>query len=189
MELETCNQSESRIGSENIWKFSFTFYFQTLTRILSSPGNFFAEVPDDISMRPGLGCLVISSLFFVCAGLTQPHDGTLFIAAIGFTNALVMCFISTAVGFGTMTMILGRRVSFQKFFSVYAFAAGVTLLAAWIPLFVWLTEPWKWLLIAIGLVKGCGMRWFQAVMVIGISILVLVLFFWSLGPIIVYVRG
>ncbi len=189
MELEACNQREDRIESENTWKFSLMFYFQTLTRLLSSSGRFFTELPDNVSMRPALGCLLISSLFFVGADLTQPHDRPLLMAIIGFTNALVMCFISAAVGFGAMTMTLGRRVSFQKFFSVYAFAASVTLLAAWIPLFVWLTEPWKWVLIAVGLVKGCGLRWFQAVMVIGISIFVLVLFFWSLGPVIVYIRG
>jgi hypothetical protein len=95
-----------------------------------------------------------------------------------------MCFISAILGFTAMTMTLGRRVRFPRLFSVYAYSASVTLLAAWIPLFIWITEPWKWLLIGLGLVKGCGLRWFQALMVVGISIFVLVIFFWSLGPVI-----
>ena len=89
----------------------------------------------------------------------------------------------------TMIMTLGRRVMFAQFFSVQAFAVSATLLAAWIPLLIWITEPWKWYLIGVGLVKACGFRWYHAVMNIGITIFVMVLFFWSAGPLIVYVKG
>ncbi len=170
-------------------EFTFVFYFQSLTRILSSPGRFFAELPEFTSIRPALGCLLASSLFFTCAGLTQPREQPLLTAAILFINAVFMCFVSAGLGYGVMVMSMGRVTSFSKFFSVYAFSAGVTLLAAWIPLFVWITEPWKWLLISLGLVKACGMRWFQAIMTVGISVFVLVLFFWFLGPLIMYFKS
>jgi hypothetical protein len=51
-----------------------------------------------------------------------------------------------------------------------------------------LCEPWKWVLTGIGLVKGCDLRWFQALLVIAVSVLVLILFFWSLGPVIHHIR-
>ena len=106
-----------------------------------------------------------------------------------FVNSIAMPFVAAGIGFMVMTMTIGKRVAFAKFFAVYAFATGVTLLASWIPLFVWLTEPWKWLLIALGMVKGCGFKWMQAFLIIGLSVFVLVLFFWSLGPVILYIKG
>jgi len=184
MEMEACNEKPLHNEPGAAQKFTFVFYFQALTRILSSPGRFFAELAEFPSIRPALGCLLVSSLFFTCASLTQPHERPLTMAFILFLNAVFMCFVSAGLGYGVMAMTMGKRVTFSKFFSVYAFATGVTLMAAWIPLFVWITEPWKWILITVGLIKGCGLRWFQAIMVMGISIVVLVLFFWSLGPVI-----
>ncbi len=189
MAMDICNGKHIQTQSAGAREFTFLFYFQALTRILSSPGRFFTELAEFPSIRPALGCLLVSSLFFACAGLTQPHERPLIMAVILLVNAVFMCFMSAGLGYGVMVMTMGKRVTFSKFFSVYAFAAGITLLAAWIPLFVWITEPWKWLLIAVGLIKGCGLRWFQAIMVMGISIVVLVLFFWSLGPVITCFKG
>jgi len=189
MAMEACNEKHIQTEPIGARKFTFLFYFQTLTRILSSPGRFFAELPEFPSIRPASGCLLVSSLFFACASLTQPHEQPLIMAIILLVNAVSMCFMSAGLGYGVMVMTLGKRVTFSKFFSVYAFAAGITLLAAWIPLFVWITEPWKWLLIAVGLIKGCGLRWFQAILVMSVSIVVLILFFWSLGPVINCFKG
>ena len=49
-------------------------------------------------------------------------------------------------------------------------------------------DPWKWLLIAMGLVKGCGLRWMQAILIAGLSIFITVLFFWSLAPVILIIK-
>lgn len=127
--------------------------------------------------------------FFSGASLTYIHERPILMVGILFVNSIAMPFVAAGIGFMVMTMTIGKRVAFAKFFAVYAFAAGVTLLASWIPLFVWLTEPWKWLLIALGMVKGCGFKWMQAFLIIGLSIFVLVLFFWSLGPVILYIKG
>jgi hypothetical protein len=83
-----------------------------------------------------------------------------------------------------MTMFWGRKVTFRRFFSVYAIASGVTLLASWIPLFIFITEPWKWLMIGIGLTQTVGLKWLHSVLVIVLSIGMMVLFFWSLLPLI-----
>ena len=168
--------------------FSFRFYFQTLTGLLASPRHFFSNLPEKVGYPRSLGFLLASSLFFTGASLTHIHEQRFLMASILFVNAMAMPFIAAGVGFMIMTMTFRRRVGFERLFAVYAFAAGVTLLVSWIPLFLWLSEPWKWLLTGIGLVKGCGLRWFQALLVIGFSILVLILFFWSLGPVIHHIR-
>ena len=170
-------------------KFGLVFYFQALTMILGSPGQFFEELPQDTGYRRPFGFLLISSLFFVGASLTQAHDKPWFMAAILFLNALGMTFITAVVGFMVMGMIRGRRIPFPRIFAVCAYSSGVTMLASWIPLFVWITEPWKWTLISIGMVRACALSWKQTILVMGISIFVIVLFFWSVMPVILYLRG
>lgn len=170
-------------------KFTFAFYFQALTRMLSSPRLFFGELPDGPGFRQPFGFLFVSSLFFAGASLTSIMENHIVMGGIFLVNAIAMPFITAGISFIVMTMTIGKRVTFARLFSVYAFASGVTLLASWIPLFVWFTEPWKWLLVAVGMVKGCGLRWIHAVMVIGLTVFVLVLLFWSLGPVVLYLRG
>ena len=179
-------ESIAMTGTE---RFTIKFYFQTLTRILGAPRQFFSELPDEWGFRKPFGFLLLSSLFFTGASLTCIHERPILMAGILLVNALAMPFITASISFLVMTMTMGKRVTFARLFAVYAFASGVTLLASWIPLFVWLTEPWKWLLIIFGMVKGCGLRWMQAILIIGLSIFILVLFFWSLTPVILYIKG
>lgn len=170
-------------------KFTMGFYFQALTKMLGAPGEFFGQFPEKVRFQQPFGFLVLSSLFFTGASLTCFRESYVITAGILLINALSMTFIAAVTGFFVMAMTIGKRVTFTKFFAVYAFSAGVTMLASWIPLFVWLTEPWKWLLIATGMVRGCGLKWRQAILIIVISILVVILFFWSLAPMISYVKG
>ncbi|MBL7175443.1 MAG: hypothetical protein ISS66_06420 [Desulfobacteraceae bacterium] len=163
-------------------RFTIGFYFQTLTGILGAPSHFFNELSEEVGFRQPFGFLMISSLFFMVASLTHIREKTVLMAGILFVNAVAMPFILSGIGFMVMTMTMGKRVAFLKFFAVYAFAAGVTMLASWIPLFFWFTEPWKWMLIALGLVKGCGLKWKQAGLIIVLSIFVTVLSFWSFAP-------
>ena len=180
---------QDSITTANNDRFNFGFYFQALTKILGSPSHFFNEFPEDLGFGKSSGFLLTSSLFFSGASLTCIHERPVLMVGILFVNSIAMPFFAAGIGFMVMTMTIGKRVAFAKLFAVYAFATGVTLLASWIPLFVWLTEPWKWLLIALGMVKGCGFKWMQAFLIIGLSVFVLVLFFWSLGPVILYIKG
>lgn len=169
-------------------RFTIGFYFKALTKILGTPGRFFRELPGGVGFRQPFGFLVMSSLFFAGASLTCIHERPVLMGGILIVNALAMPFITACAGFVVMTMTLGKRITFERLFAVYAFAAGATLIASWIPLFVWLTEPWKWMLISIGLVKGCGLKWFQAILIIGCSVFILILFFWSLAPVILHLK-
>ena len=170
-------------------RFTLGFYFQALTRMLSSPGRFFAELPQDIRLVQPLGFLVSSSLFFAGAGMTTLHESRLIMGGIWGLNAVVMPVILAGISFIIMTMSMGKRVTFERMFAIYAFASGVTLLASWIPLFVWITEPWKWVLIVLGMVKGCGFKWRQAILIAAGAIFVLLLLFWSAGPLIYFLKN
>jgi hypothetical protein len=175
------------IGSND--RFTIGFYVQTLTGILGSPMRFFGELPEETGFRKPFGFLLTSSLFFTGASLTCIYDRHVLMAGILLINAIAMPFVTAATAFLVMTMTMIKRVSFTRLFAVFAFASGVTMLASWIPLFVWITEPWKWLLIAMGMVKACGLGWMQAILIVGCSIFIVLLFFWSLAPVIFYVKG
>lgn len=165
--------------------FSVGYYFTALSKILGTPRTFYRELSEDTAFRPSLGFLAASAIFSTVALLmTQAAENPAFAGGIYFVNALGMTAIDAGLGYMLITMFLRRKVPFRRVFSVYAFASGVTLLASWIPLFVWITEPWKWILIGLGLTKHCGLGWRFSVFVIVMSIALIVLFFWSLLPVI-----
>jgi len=142
-------------------------------------------MPADTGLNQSMGFLVVSAGFFACASLlTRQFERPLLTGGIFFINAVGMTIIAAGLGYMLMSMFFGKKTTFSRLFAVYAFAAGVTLLASWIPLFIWLTEPWKWILIGIGLTKSFGFRWHQAAFVLGGSIGILVLFFQSFLPLI-----
>jgi len=164
-------------------KFSIGFYLNALTRILGQPRRFFAGLPSQPGLKMPVGFLVVSSLFFTGVSLmvNTPNQPAL-MGAILFVNAVGMTLITAVLGYLVVVLTMGRCRTFTRFFSIYAFASGVTLLASWIPHFVWLTEPWKWWLIAVGLVHGCGFNWKQAMLVTTVSFSLLVFIFWLLIP-------
>jgi len=88
-----------------------------------------------------------------------------------------MVLIASGLGYMVMVMFFGRSVTFNRFFSIYAFSSGITLLAAWIPLFIWIAEPWKWWLIGTGMARSCGFRSRQIIIIIGLSLGIMILLF------------
>jgi hypothetical protein len=161
--------------------FSIGYYFKTLTRILGKPRDFFAELPPEPGFIKPVGFLVLSSLFFTGASLiANTYTQTALMAAILFVNAVGMALIASSLGYLVLILTMGRCQPFTRFFSIYAYASGVTLLASWIPNFIWLTEPWKWWLIAVGLVYGCKFSWKQSLIVTAVSFSLLVFIFWLL---------
>ncbi|MDY6854493.1 MAG: YIP1 family protein [Thermodesulfobacteriota bacterium] len=165
-------------------KFSLRSYFWILTRLLREPGRFFAELPQEIGLKHSISFLLVSSLFFTAASLwSNTYFSPVSTGIIFFVNAMGMVFIAAGFGYIVMTMTIKRSVTFARFFSVYAFSSGITLLVSWVPFFIWLTEPWKWWLIGTGMMKCCGFRLRQAALVIGVSICLMFLLFLSLLPI------
>ena len=171
-------------------KFTAGFYFYALTKMLGEPRRFFSRLAPESGFGPAFGFLLVSSLFFSGAGLVTAMPSNPFLwGGIFLVNALGMTFIAASLGYMTMTLFFGKKVTFTRLFSVYALASGVTLLASWLPFFVWLTEPWKWWLVGTGLVKACGLKVRQVLLILGVSLGIMVLFFWSALPLILAGRG
>ena len=163
--------------------FSIGYYLQTVTGLLGQPRRFFSDLPGDLGIHKPLGVLLVSSLFFACASLVSLMPSRPIVTGlILLANAVGMALIGAVVGFGAATFVIGRRVAFSRFLSIYAFASGVTLLAAWVPFFLWLTELWRWWLIGTGMKNACGFNLSQALLIIGLSVLVIFLLFWSVLP-------
>jgi hypothetical protein len=166
-------------------KFSVHFYVQAVFGILGHPRKFFSELPLTIGMKESLIFLVMSVLFFCTASLITIRIQSFYlIGAIYLFNAVGMVFIMAALGYLVMILSIGKKVPFGRLFSVYALCSGVTLLVSWVPYFVVFTEPWKWYLTGAGLMKGCGLKIKESVLIIALSLTIWILFYWSLTPII-----
>jgi hypothetical protein len=163
--------------------FNLRYYFQTLTKLLSEPGAFFRQMPSKTHWTRPFGFLMVSSLFFAAASIiASMSTSPLLMGVIYLINAVGMTFIAAIIGFIVISMFMGKRVDFTKFFSIYAFASGVALLSSWMPYFLVITEPWKWWLTYIGIKNVCHVSGRQSFMIIVVSIALLLLFFWTLLP-------
>jgi len=178
----------------NVWpdppsRFSAGLYFQSLTGLLGSPRSFFTHLRGQAGLRTPFLFLLFSALFHTGACMTYVAESRVLMAGILLLNALVMPMASVGGGFLVVRMFLGRGISFGTLYAVYAYASGVTLLASWIPLFAWITEPWKWILIGLGLVRFAGLTRARALLVLAGSLLITALFFGSLAPALQAIRG
>ena len=131
--------------------------------------------------RP-LGMLVVSSLLFAGACvIAQPGPQPVYLGLIYFANAVGMTLIAAGAGLADHHPDGGAgRSPSGGFVTIYALAAGITLLASWVPGLVLLTEAWKWWLIGTGMTRGLGLPRRQALTVVAISIALIILLFWSL---------
>ncbi len=165
--------------------FTIGYYFSSVNRLLTKPRDFFKEMPADGDFNRPLGVLLVSSLLFAFAGLSYGSaSNPLLMGAVYFANAVGMTIIAAGLGYMTMVMLIGKKTGFRGFFRIYAMASGVTLLAAWVPFFLMITEPWKWWLIGIGMTRSLNFSVKQALGVIVISIGVMILLFRSILPMI-----
>ncbi|MGD9159230.1 MAG: hypothetical protein PVG39_12535 [Desulfobacteraceae bacterium] len=150
--------------SEAVQKKGFS-YFQIITGMLSRPGHFYENNLSDRDMKTPAFFLLISAAFFVSASLTVIKGNIVISAGILSVNALVMPLITAAISMCFIRIFTGGSVRFIRIFTIHAFAGGTVLLAAWIPMITWITEPWKWILIITGYVRGCNMTYLQAAII------------------------
>ncbi len=143
-------------------------YFQTLAHLVWRPGRFFEGVANrPRAAAPAIIFLSLSStLFTVASLLSRDWPCPLISGAIFWTNAMGMPMIAAAVACMLMPLFSGRLAHFLPILSIYAFSAGATLPAAWPLHFIWIAEPWKWILIGIGLNRVCRLKGYQAGLII-----------------------
>jgi hypothetical protein len=169
--------------------FSRSFYTQTLRKLLLKPGDFFGELPEAPGFKRPFLFLLTSG--FILAALRTPFvpGGSIPMALIILVNALAMPFVSAWIGLGIITLIMRRRGAWSRIFAVYAYASGITYLISWLPLASWIGEPWKWILIGIGLVRSFGLTRGQAVGVVSGSVLAIILLFYLLSSAFMPLKG
>lgn len=163
--------------------FSLRFYLATLAGLLANPRTVFSELSPEEGWRRPTGFLGVSALLFAGASLmSQPASHPVRMGLIFFANGVGMTVIAAGVGWLIIVLMLGRPVAFRRIFHIYALAAGITLLASWIPSFLLITEPWKWWLVGTGMTRALGLSRKTALIAVGLSVAIIVLFFWSLLP-------
>ena len=118
-------------------------HFRTLTGVWLSPGRFFSEFPETAHLTRPFAFLFLSSLVFAAGNLLYLRERILLKVAVLFLNAVAMPFVASAFGYLVMKFTMGKRASYVRLFSVYAFASGATVLLAWLPYSLWFIEIWK----------------------------------------------
>lgn len=162
---------------------SVSSYSTILMQLVRSPGVFYDNRGDGLQVKQSALFLFVSSMLFTAGSLLVLRcDNALISGMVLFVNAFGMVLVLSIIGYTVIGFSVGRKSTFGLFFSVYAYASGATLLAAWIPFMVVLAEPWRWILIGIGLRRACGLSIYSAVWVILCSITVVTLLLWSILP-------
>jgi len=161
--------------------FSLPYAGKCAATLLINPRRFFSSEGKKASWTVAFGFIMVSAIISSGAALllTRPSSPWL-TGSILLINAVGMVGISACFAYLAIWLIRGERIRFKKIFSIYAFAGSMPLLVSWVPGAFWLTEAWKWWLVGTGLVRSARFRGAQVVVVIGSSIGLTILFFWSL---------
>jgi hypothetical protein len=61
------------------------------------------------------------------------------------------------------------RIRLASIWKVFAVGTSPTLLLAWIPFTFYFTEPWRWVLVALGMTCGLGMGRLRTLLVLLIA--------------------
>lgn len=127
--------------------------------LLTNPREFFAGGSHEISgaWRP---LLLVSLAAAVLGGFSFDLSSALAGIAVLFVNAVGMTLIFSGFVFMFLGIICGRMLPIGAVFSVCAWASLGPILISWIPGSVWVGEPWKWWVTAIGIsaAASCGMK-------------------------------
>ncbi len=165
-------------------------YFTTVSSIIGSPLNFFQTLPRENSLKRPLIFLLISSIFYSVVSISYLYDNSSIIGIIFLANALFMPFLAAVFSFSVAAILpLVEKPSFSSIFSVYAYASGVVMLLSWVPSLSWIFELIRGVLVTIGLVKHCCLHIISAITVVVLTIALLLLFFWTLLPIVLPTAG
>jgi len=163
-------------------------YFQTIVALITSPRIFFTDLDQDTGYKKPLVFLTISGVFWASLRYVYFSDHSLFQALTLPINAMGMPFVLAAFTFMIMGLFFGRMASYRHIVIIYAYATGVTMMVSWLPTTEVFTEPWRFLLVAVGLVKWCSFKWMQAITAIVLGVVILLVMLASMSPVLVFLR-
>ena len=163
--------------------FSLGLHITTLTRLIKEPGYFFSRLTRNEGFRHSFGFLLASGIFFTFASLVSRfYEKPLLMGLALFIGSIGMVVVSASIGYLIMRIIPGENVGYAHFFNIVAHATGASLHLSWIPVFIFVSEPWKWWLIGTGLKKSCGLKGGRVLLIVGLSFgTIALLFGWLLS--------
>lgn len=153
-------------------KLTIKNYINTLSSMIKNPGNFFENLPRNISLKPPfyflcISCLFSAFLFILSTSVTEYKTIT---GSIYFINAVGMTVIAAFFAFTAIIIMTPDNADYKKCFSIFAYSTGTTIIGAGIPFLLWFAEIWKWWLIGKGLKRNINLNNIQTTLVIGVSI-------------------
>ncbi|KAB1443186.1 YIP1 family protein [Pseudodesulfovibrio senegalensis] len=158
-------------------------YIDTLVNIIRSPAAFYRSTADEANIRKPLMFLFVSGLFHATVSMSYFFENSLLMGGVFLLNAMFMPCLAAIFTFSLAGVLPGTKSDFSRIMSVYAYASGAVMVVSWIPALGMILEPVRAVLVIVGLNKACKMSWFKAFSMVVCSALLLLIFIWSLAPI------
>jgi hypothetical protein len=157
-------------------------YFETILDVMRSPAKHFEKVSSETGSRRALFFLMISGIFYCSVSMTYFFENSLSMGVIMMANAIFMPAFGAVITFILFGMTGSKRVTYGRIFNVYAYASGAVMVVSWIPGLAIIMEPVRAVLIGVGLFKTTGVSKARAGMLVIMTAVVILLFFWSAAP-------
>ncbi len=178
--METANTTSTRLGIRE--------YFDTIFLVMRSPARHFEHVAAERGSRRALLFLMISALFYCSVSMTYFFENSLVMGVVMMANAVLMPGFAALITFILLGMSGRDRAPFGRVFNVYAYASGAVMVVSWIPGLAMVMEPVRALLVGVGLVKTLGVGKARAAVLVVLTAVLLLLFFWSAAPLVLELK-
>lgn len=177
--MEATRTNDSRMGIRE--------YFDTLMEIMRTPARYFEKISQDTGSRKALLFLMISSFFYCSVSMAYFFENSLAMGVVMMANGLLMPAFGAVITFILLGMTGQERLPFGRVFNIYAYASGAVMVISWIPGLAFVMEPVRAVLIAVGLHKSMGIGKVRSGLLVILTAVVLLLFFWTAAPLIVQI--
>ena len=176
-------------GTTTATKFGIREYFDILLEVIRSPARFFERTAQETGSRKPLLFLMISGFFYCTVSMTYFFENSLSMGVIMMVNAVIMPAFAAMITFILLGMSGQGRIPFGRVFNIYAYASGAVMVISWIPGLAIVLEPVRALLVGIGLVKALGIGKVKAALLVVMTAILLLLFFWSAAPLVLELKN
>jgi hypothetical protein len=178
--MEATHETTARMGIRE--------YFETLMDVMRTPVRHFERVAEEPGSRRALIFLMISALFYCSVSMTYFFENSLAMGMVMMLNAILMPAFGAVITFILMGMTGRDRTQFGRIFNIYAYASGAVMVVSWIPGLAIIMEPVRALLIGVGLHKALGVSKARSLLLIVLTAVVMLLFFWTAAPMVMELK-
>lgn len=169
-------------------KFGIREYFDTISAIMRSPARHFERTAMETGSRKALLFLMISGIFYCSVSMTYFFENSLAMGVVMMANAVLMPAFAAMITFILLGMTGPSKIPYGRVFNIYAYASGAVMIVSWIPGLAVVMEPVRALLVGVGLVKMLGVGKLKAGLIVVMTAILLLLFFWSAAPLIMNLK-